>query len=86
MSLAPFERDPARAPERVAAVSAALAGWRRQLTAVGGPNTLLWSVEPSEAVLDLTTAHPGGVSMLLAGRPTRLSDLVRERAAFAEAR
>ncbi|MEP6629447.1 MAG: DNA helicase [Lapillicoccus sp.] len=86
MSPAPFERDPARTPERVAAVSAALAQWRRQLTAVGGPNTLLWSVEPSEAALDLTTAHPGGVSMLLAGRPTRLSDLVRERAAFAEAR
>ena len=37
-------------------------------------------------MLDLTTAHPGGVSMLLAGRPTRLSDLVRERAAFGEAR
>ncbi len=86
MSPAPFERDASRAPERVAAVSAALAEWRRQLTAVGGPNTLLWSVEPSDAALDLTTAHPGGVSMLLAGRPTRLSDLVRERAAFAEAR
>jgi len=36
--------------------------------------------------LDLTTAHPGGVSMLLAGRPTRLSDLVREPAALSEAR
>ncbi len=86
MSPAPFERDAARTPERVAAVSAALAGWRRQLTAVGGPNTLLWYVDQRDGVLDLTTAHPGGVSMLLAGRPTRLSDLVRERAAFGEAR
>ncbi len=86
MSPAPFERDEARAPERVAAVSAALAGWRRRLTVVGGPNTLLWGAEQPEGTLDLTTAHPGGVSMLLAGRPTRLSDLVRERAAFAEAR
>ena len=28
-----------------------------------------------DGYLDLTTAHPGGVSMLLAGRPTSLSDL-----------
>ena len=86
MNPAPFERDAVPTPERVAAVSAALAGWRRQLAAVGGPNTLLWYVDQRDGVLDLTTAHPGGVSMLLAGRPTRLSDLVRERAAFGEAR
>jgi very-short-patch-repair endonuclease len=67
-------------------VAAALASWRRQLSSLGGPNTLLWFVEPPSGVLDLTTAHPGGVSMLLAGRPTRLSDLVRERGAFSEAR
>jgi len=86
VSPAPFERDVVRTPERVAVVSAALSTWRRQLAAVGGPNTLLWYVDQRAGVLDLTTAHPGGVSMLLAGRPTRLSDLVRERAAFGEAR
>ncbi len=86
MSPGPFESDATRTPERVEAVSAALAGWRRQLSSLGGPNTLLWYVEQSGGVLDLTTAHPGGLSMLLAGRPTRLSDLVRERAAFGEAR
>ena len=32
------------------------------------------------------TAHPGGVAMLMAGRPTKLSDLVREPAALEEAR
>ena len=86
MSSGPFESDATRTPGRVEAVAAALASWRRQLSTVGGPNTLLWYVEPPSGVLDLTTAHPGGVSMLLAGRPTRLSDLVRERGAFAEAR
>ena len=86
MSPGPFESDATRTPERVEAVSSALAGWRRELSGLGGPNTLLWYVEQSGGVLDLTTAHPGGLSMLLAGRPTRLSDLVRERAAFGEAR
>ncbi|HEU4997643.1 MAG TPA: DNA helicase [Lapillicoccus sp.] len=86
MSPGPFESDATRPPERVEAVAAALAGWRRQLSTLGGANTLLWYVEQPTGVLDLTTAHPGGISMLLAGRPTRLSDLVRERGAFAEAR
>ena len=86
MSPGPFESDATRTPERAEAVAAALAGWRRQLSTLGGPNTLLWYVEQPNAVLDLTTAHPGGVSMLIAGRPTRLFDLVRERAAFGEAR
>jgi very-short-patch-repair endonuclease len=86
VSSGPFESDAPRPPGRAETVAAALAAWRRQLSSLGGPNTLLWYVEPPSGVLDLTTAHPGGVSMLLAGRPTRLSDLVRERGAFAEAR
>ena len=86
MSSGPFESDATRPPGRAENVAAALASWRRQLSSLGGPNTLLWYVEPPSGVLDLTTAHPGGVSMLLAGRPTRLSDLVRERGAFVEAR
>ena len=36
--------------------------------------------------LDLTTAHPSGVSKLLAGRPTTIADLVREPAALTGAR
>jgi hypothetical protein len=86
VSPGPFESDTSHTPERSEAVAAALTGWRRQLTALGGPNTLLWYVEQTSGALELTTAHPGGLSMLLAGRPTRLSDLVRERAAFGEAR
>lgn len=61
-------------------------GWRRDLADVGGPNTLLWFKDLPAGTLDLTTVHPGGVSMLMAGGSTRLSHLVRERTAFAEAR
>ena len=51
---------------------------------LGGPNTLIWpSRDPN--VVDLTTAHPGGVAMLLSGRDARLSDLVREPGALLRA-
>lgn len=45
---------------------------------LGGPNTLIWPRRDTSEVLALTNAHPGGVAMLLAGRPVRVSDLVRE--------
>jgi hypothetical protein len=66
-------------------VAETIAGWARELSDVGGPNTLLWAPPRRDCLLDLTTAHPGGVSMLLAGRQTRLTDLVREPAAFDDA-
>ncbi|HEX5967623.1 MAG TPA: AAA domain-containing protein, partial [Intrasporangium sp.] len=67
-------------------VAAAVKTWQRALVDLGGRNTLLWYRDLPAGTLDLTTAHPGGVSMLLAGRRTRLSDLMREPAALAEAR
>ncbi len=69
-------------------VAQTIASWARELSEVGGRNTLLWAPDGQDrdGYVDLTTAHPGGVSMLLAGRPTSLSDLVREAAAFEEAR
>ena len=71
---------------RTERVRHAVEGWTRHLVDLGGRNTLLWYRDLPTGTLDLTTAHPGGVAMLLAGRPTRLSDLVREPAAFDEAR
>ncbi len=67
-------------------VRSAARGWQHRLSAVGGTNTLLWYRDLPSGTLELTTAHPGGLSMLMAGRPTRLSDLVREPSAFVEAR
>jgi hypothetical protein len=67
-------------------VAAAVRSWQRHLVDLGGRNTLLWYRDLPSGTLDLTTAHPGGVAMLMAGRPTKLSDLVREPAALQEAR
>jgi hypothetical protein len=67
-------------------VAAAVRTWQRHLVDLGGRNTLLWYRDLPAGTLDLTTAHPGGVAMLLAGRPTKLSNLVREPSALEDAR
>ena len=77
---------PAEGDPRADRVAAAVGVWQRHLVDLGGRNTLLWYRDLPSGTLDLTTAHPGGVAMLLAGRPTKLSDLVREPAALDEAR
>lgn len=78
--------DSASGDPRGDRVAAAVRTWQRHLVDLGGRNTLLWYRDLPSGTLDLTTAHPGGLAMLLAGRPTRLSDLVREPAALDEAR
>ena len=76
----------AEADPRGERVAEAVKAWQRHLVDLGGRNTLLWYRDLPSGTLDLTTAHPGGLAMLMAGRPTRLSDLVREPAALDEAR
>ncbi|HSO64701.1 MAG TPA: AAA domain-containing protein, partial [Ornithinibacter sp.] len=83
--------DPAPRPEepedpRAARVATARDAWTRHLVDLGGRNTLLWYRDLPSGTLDLTTAHPGGVASLLAGRQPRLSDLVREPTAREDAR
>ena len=80
---------PETAPDedpRATRVAAARAAWTRHLVDLGGRNTLLWYRDLPTGTLDLTTAHPGGVASMMAGRPTRLSELVREPAALEDAR
>jgi len=79
------DRSAPAPPDSSRSVADAIQGWAKALADVGGPNTLLWASDVRGGTLELTTAHPGGVSMLLAGRVTHLSDLVREPAALAEA-
>ncbi len=71
---------------RLTRVAAARAAWTRHLVDLGGRNTLLWYRDLPTGTLDLTTAHVGAMAMLLAGRPTKLSDLVREPGSLEEAR
>ena len=67
-------------------VAAAVGRWSRQLVDLGGRNTLLWYRDLRAGTLDLTMAHPGGLSVLMAGGSPRLRDLFREDTAFADAR
>lgn len=62
--------------------SAAWAGWRDRLAAVG---TIPAPGPVAPVVLDLSTAHPGGIARLFSGRVTRLSTLIRDDRAFARA-
>ena len=83
------DADTGPAPDadpRITRVTAARAAWTRHLVDLGGRNTLLWYRDLPTGTLDLTTAHPGGVASMMAGRVTRLSDLVREPAALEDAR
>ena len=89
----PPQPAPATAPSdtpdddpRAGRVAAARAAWTRHLVDLGGRNTLLWYRDLPTGTLDLITAHPGGVASMMAGRPTKLSDLVREPAALEDAR
>jgi hypothetical protein len=61
-------------------------GWWATLAAAPLPDTLLGDGDLAAEALDLTHAHPSGLATLMAGRPTRLSSLVREPAAHAAAR
>jgi len=60
--------------------------WWATLAALPLPDTLLGEGDLAAESLDLTHAHPSGLATLLAGRPTRLSSLFRERAAHSAAR
>ncbi len=70
---------------RVEAVQRARTRWRHEVAELGGANTLLWHRTSLTGTFDLNLAHPGGVAKLLSGRPTPLSDLVREQVAFTDA-
>lgn len=59
--------------------------WRATLAAVRLPNALLVAGDVDAGALDLTHAHPSGLATLMAGRPARLSSLVREPQALAAA-
>ncbi len=67
-------------------VGEAMARWTDQLARLVGDDPLLHFRDQRDGTLDLTHAHPSGLAMLLAGRPCRLSALVREPGALSDAR
>ena len=73
-------------PSPAELVEGMVATWRSALVDAAGGSTLVDVEELGDAVLDLSAAHPSGLAQLFAGRPTRLSSLVREGAALTGAR
>ena len=68
-------------------VADALDRWHRQITGGETAPSFLTQMRAGATYLDLTHSHPSGLAQLLAGRgPTRLSSLVREVGALADAR
>src|SRR5699024_4525565 len=80
----PREHQPLSREDRVAD---ALDRWSQQITGGVQAPSFLTQIRAGGVVLDLTHSHPSGLAQLLAGRgPTRLSSLVREVGALADAR
>ncbi|GIG28968.1 ATP-binding protein [Cellulomonas marina] len=73
-------------PSDAELVEGAVATWRAGLVELAGGSTLADVDLLGDAALDLSSAHPSGMAQLFAGRPTRLSSLVREGGAAATAR
>ena len=60
--------------------------WRADLVVRSGTSALSDVDRLGDAQLDLSAAHPSGIAQLFAGRPTRLSNLVREGSALVAAK
>lgn len=75
-----------REPTGAELVGQAIARWRETLVGRAGESPLTDVERLGEARLELSAAHPSGVAQLFAGRPTRLSNLVREGSALSTAR
>ncbi|MCC2334286.1 hypothetical protein [Cellulomonas wangsupingiae] len=73
-------------PSPAELLESAVATWRGALVEAAGASTLADVDQLGDAALDLSSAHPSGMAQLFAGRPTRLSNLVREPGALSAAR
>ena len=72
-------------PTPAEVLEGAVATWRAALVEAAGGSTLVDVELLGEAALDLSAAHPSGISQLFAGRETRLSNLIREGSAMSSA-
>ena len=73
-------------PSAAELLEGSVATWRAALVEAAGGSTLADMELLGDAALDLSSAHPSGMAQLFAGRPPRLSNLVREGAALSNAR
>ncbi|MFM7013953.1 MAG: hypothetical protein ACKOXT_03045 [Actinomycetota bacterium] len=59
--------------------------WREEISAIGGSSPLTHFRENSFGQINLDRAHPGGLAQFVTGRPTLLSNLVRDPLSFSRA-
>ena len=69
-----------------ASVGGTFAAWKEQAARIGGRDTMLQYRDSRDGSIELTGAHPSGLAQLLAGRPTRLSSLIRDQELLSDAR
>lgn len=62
------------------------AGWREELSRVGGRSSLLHFVDAPRTRIELSTTHPGGLARFITGKTTLLSSLIRDDLALRAAR
>ena len=67
-------------------VGEAFAAWKARAAKIGGRDTMLQYRDSRDGSIELTGAHPSGLAQLLAGRPTRLSSLIRDHDQLSDAR
>lgn len=60
--------------------------WREELAVVGGTSPLIQFVDTPRTRIELTSIHPGGLPSFISGKPTLLSNLIREEFALRNAR
>ena len=62
------------------------AGWRQQLSGIGGPTPLLHFIDAPRTRIELSTTHPGGLAQFITGKSTLLSSLIRDDLALRSAK
>ena len=78
---------PLLAPAPVRAVAdPARDAWRAELAQLGGRSPLLHFVDAPTTRIELSTTHPGGLARFITGKPTLLSQLIRDDLALRRAR
>lgn len=60
--------------------------WREELSRLGGTSPLLHFVDSATTRIELSTTHPGGLARFITGKPTLLSQLIRDDLALRAAR
>ncbi|MGO1393095.1 DEAD/DEAH box helicase [Agrococcus casei] len=68
------------------AVESGWGAWRGELADVGGRSSLLRFIDTSATRIELSATHPGGLAQFIIGKPTLLSNLIRDDLALRAAR